>query len=174
MLSAMSKPSVVPRAIAPSRFSFFSASTSSSLITTRPAVFGTSVSGTSIFAIRSVPGAVMMTALSKCFGSIPKAIYAAMIPPETCAMPLVITVINSERVRSGKKRPNGLRGFRLAHENAGGHIQRLRAARSHQPRHQPRRELDDELHDSEVIKHRKKRADENHRWQNLKCEIKIP
>ncbi len=25
-----------------------------------------------------------------------------MIPPETCAMPLVITVINSERVKSGR------------------------------------------------------------------------
>ena len=26
-----------------------------------------------------------------------------MIPPDTCAMPLVMTVINSERVRSGRK-----------------------------------------------------------------------
>ena len=26
-----------------------------------------------------------------------------MIPPETCAMPLVITVISSERVRSARK-----------------------------------------------------------------------
>ena len=73
MFNAMCRPSVVPRAIAPSRFSFFPSSTSSSLITTRPAVLGTSVSGTSILAITSVPGAVMMTALSKCFGSIPNA-----------------------------------------------------------------------------------------------------
>ena len=49
-------------------------STSSSLMTTRPAVLGTSVSGTSILDIRMVPGAVMMTALSRCLGSIPKAI----------------------------------------------------------------------------------------------------
>ncbi len=26
-----------------------------------------------------------------------------MIPPDTCAMPLVMTVINSDRVKSGKK-----------------------------------------------------------------------
>ena len=44
----------------------------------------------------------MMTALSRCLGSMPNAIYAAMIPPETCAMPLVITVISSECVRSGR------------------------------------------------------------------------
>ncbi len=68
------RPSVVPRAIAPSTFSLFSASTSSSLMTTRPAVFGCSVSGTSILAIRSVPGAVMMTALRRCLGSMPNAI----------------------------------------------------------------------------------------------------
>ena len=103
MFNARFKPSVVPRAMAPSTFSCFSASTSFSFITTRPAVFGCSVSGTSILEIRIVPGAVMITALSRCLGSMPNAMYAAIIPPETCAMPLVITVINSERVRSGRK-----------------------------------------------------------------------
>ena len=71
-------------------------------MTTVPAVLGCSVSGTSILEMRIVPGAVMMTALSTWRGSAPKAKYAAMIDPETCAMPLVITVINSERVRSGR------------------------------------------------------------------------
>ena len=46
-----------------------------------------------------------------------------MIPPDTCAMPLVITVINSERVRSGKKRADGQGRFGLSHEDAGCNIQ---------------------------------------------------
>ena len=52
-------------------------------ITTRPAVLGCWVSGTSILEIKMVPGAVMITALSRCLGSTPKAMYAAMMPPET-------------------------------------------------------------------------------------------
>ena len=71
--SARFRPSVVPRATAPRTFSFFSVSTSSSLMTTRPAVLGFSVSGTSILAMRIVPGAVMITALSRCLGSMPNA-----------------------------------------------------------------------------------------------------
>ena len=63
-----------------------------------PRVSGTAVSGTNIFAIMSVPGAVMITAVSRCFGSMPKAMYAAMMPPEMCAMPEVITVISSDCV----------------------------------------------------------------------------
>ena len=46
-----------------------------------------------------VPGAVMMTAASRCLASMPYRMYAAMMPPETCAMPLVMMVISSERVR---------------------------------------------------------------------------
>ena len=38
---------------------------------TVPIVFGTSVSGTNIFAIMIVPGAVMMTAVSRCLASTP-------------------------------------------------------------------------------------------------------
>ena len=45
-----------------------------------------------------VPGAVMITAVRRCRASMPKAMYAAMIEPETWAMPAVITVISSERV----------------------------------------------------------------------------
>ena len=45
-----------------------------------------------------VPGAVMMTAVSRCFASTPNAMYATMMEPEMCAMPAVITVISSERV----------------------------------------------------------------------------
>jgi hypothetical protein len=49
---------------------------------TVPIVSGTRVSGTKIFAIISVPGAVMMTAVSRCCASMPNRIYAAMMPPE--------------------------------------------------------------------------------------------
>ena len=63
-----------------------------------PSVAGTSVSGTSIFAIRIVPGEVMITAESRCRASTPCAMYMAMMPPDTCAMPLVIITISSLRV----------------------------------------------------------------------------
>ena len=69
---------------------------------TVPIVSGTWVSGTIILAIISVPGAVMMTAVSRCCGSIPNAMYAAMMPPEMCAMPEVMTVISSDSVIFGR------------------------------------------------------------------------
>ncbi|MND01216.1 hypothetical protein D3C83_201190 [compost metagenome] len=49
-----------------------------------------------------VPGAVMMTAVSRCLASMPKRMYAAMIPPEMCAMPDVMTVMSSDCVISGR------------------------------------------------------------------------
>ena len=70
---------------------------------TVPSVAGTSVSGTSIFAIRMVPGAVMMTALSRSCARMPNEMYAAMMPPETCAMPLVMMVMSSDRVAPFRK-----------------------------------------------------------------------
>jgi hypothetical protein len=63
---------MVPRAIAPMRFSFLCSSLGG--ILTVPAVAGTSVSGTSILATRIVPGAVIITAESKSFALIPKRI----------------------------------------------------------------------------------------------------
>ena len=87
---------MVPRAMAPIRFS--SACNSSLGITTLPSVAGTSVSGTSILAIRIVPGEVMITAESRCRASTPCEMYMAMMPPETCAMPLVMITISSLRV----------------------------------------------------------------------------
>ena len=45
-----------------------------------------------------VPGAVMMTAASRCRASTPKAMYASMMLPEMWAIPAVMTVISSERV----------------------------------------------------------------------------
>ncbi len=49
-----------------------------------------------------VPGAVMMTAVSRCRASMPNAMYATMMEPEMCAMPEVMTVISSERVMRGR------------------------------------------------------------------------
>src|SRR5882762_8729854 len=135
-LTAIPNPSPVPRAMAARKFE----SRSMFSMCTVPMVFGCSVSGTSIFEISRVPGAVMMTAVSRCRASTPNAIYAAIIPPETCAMPLVMIVISSDCVRSGR---NGRMVSRAS---------------------------DDDLHHTEVVQQRKKRGDENNRWQNLKRE----
>lgn len=70
----------------------------------------------------------------------------------------------------GKKRANGERSFGLPHENAGSHIQRLCAARAHKAGHDFCGQLNDELHDSVVIKHGEKRGDKNDGWENLEGE----
>src|SRR5579875_2667293 len=90
-LRARYRPSMVPRERAPRALGSFSRLA----ISTRPAVTGFSVSGTSILARSRVPGAVMMTAVMRCLASTPKAMYAAMMPPETWAMPLLMTIMTS-------------------------------------------------------------------------------
>ena len=65
--SASCSPSPVPRPAA----SMTLTSVRSTSSCTDPIVFGTPVSGTSILAIMIVPGAVMMTAVSRCFASMP-------------------------------------------------------------------------------------------------------
>ena len=64
------RPSLVPRPAASITFT----SVRGTSIRTVPNVFGTSVSGTSIFAIMIVPGAVMITAVSRCLASMPNRI----------------------------------------------------------------------------------------------------
>ena len=77
-------------------------------------------------------------------------------------MPLVITVMSSERVRSGRNGRMVTGASVCAHENAGRDVERFRSAGAHHPGHDPGGKLNDELHDPEVIKkHREKRADEN-------------
>ena len=44
----------------------------------------------------------MITADSRCRASTPCEIYMAMMPPDTCAMPLVIIIISSLRVAFDK------------------------------------------------------------------------
>ena len=69
-LIAMPSPSPVPRAMAARKFE----SCSTCSMCTTPMVFGCSVSGTSILEMSSVPGAVMITAVSRCRASTPNAI----------------------------------------------------------------------------------------------------
>ena len=95
---ARCRPSPVPRPAA----SITLTSVFCMSIFTVPIVSGVSVSGTNSFDIISVPGAVMMTAVSRCFGSMPNAMYAAMMPPEMCAMPDVMTVMSSDCVIFGR------------------------------------------------------------------------
>ena len=92
--SARCSPSNVPRPAA--SMTLTSVDFTSSF--TRPMVSGTPVSGTNILAIMIVPGAVMITAVSRCLASMPNRMYAAMMPPEMCAIPAVITVMSSDSV----------------------------------------------------------------------------
>ncbi len=92
------RPSLVPRPAASTTFT----SVLGTVMCTLPRVSGSSVSGSRSLAIMMVPGAVMMTAVRRCRASTPKAMYAAMMEPEMCAIPAVITVISSERVSFGR------------------------------------------------------------------------
>ena len=83
---------------------------------TVPSVSGFSVSGTRIFESKIAPGAVMITAVRMCWASMPNARYAAITPPETWAMPEVMTVSSSERVSRGQVRANRQRRLGLAQE----------------------------------------------------------
>ena len=65
-----------------------------------------------------------------------------------------------------QKWADGQRRFGLAHENAGRHVERFRAADAHQSRHHPGRALDDDLHDAKVIENGKERGHEDDRRQN--------
>ena len=68
-LSIRCRPSVVPRAAASTTFT----SVRGISTLTPPSVCGVAVSGSRIFAIMIVPGAVMMTAVSRCRASMPNA-----------------------------------------------------------------------------------------------------
>ena len=92
------------------------------------------------------------------------------MPPETWAMPLVMIVISSDCVTSGRIWTDGEGRFGLAHENAGGDIERFRAAGAHQAGHDTRGLLDDELHHTVVIKQRENGGDEDDGGQDLESE----
>src|SRR6267378_1844256 len=157
-LSISCSPSPVPRAAASSTFT----SVRGMSTFTPPRVSGTPVSGSRIFAIMIVPGAVMMTAVRRCRASIPNAMYAAMIEPETCAIPAVITVINSESVMRGRK-------GRIV-SGASVCPMKIDAARSHDLVHPDRERLHHDLHDAEVVHDREQRGDEDDRGHDLERE----
>ena len=142
MFRARARPSRVPREAASRTL----ASGISSLGLTWPSVSGFSVSGIISLAIRIVPGAVMTTAVRMCRISTLNATYAAMIPPETWAMP---GRHHGEQLRAGHLRqvgPDRERGLGLADEDRGGDVQRLGPARPHQLRHHDGDPADDPLH----------------------------
>ena len=60
--------------------------------------------------------------------------------------------------------------LRLSHEDTGGNVERLRAARAHHPRHDPSGSANDELHYANVVQERKKSSDENDGGEYLKGE----
>ena len=62
------------------------------------------------------------------------------------------------------------RGLRLSHEDAGGDVQRFRAAHAHHLLHPDRHALHDPLHDAEVIKDGEERGDEDDDRQHLEGE----
>ena len=72
----------------------------------------------------------------------------------------------------GQERTDGQRSFGLSHENAGGHIQRLRSAGPHHTSHDPGGDLDNKLHDAVVVEHGEKCRDEDDGWQYLEGKIK--
>ena len=65
---------------------------------------------------------------------------------------------------------NRQRRLGLAHENAGGDVQRLGAARAHHAVHHHREQPDHHLHQAEVVQDREQGGDEDDRRQDLKGE----
>src|SRR5580693_578576 len=72
-----------------------------------------------------------------------------------------------------QKGTDGEGGLGLAHEDAGGDVERFRAAGAHDAGHEPGGDANDQLHDAEVIKERKKSGDENNCGQHLKGKKKV-
>ena len=69
-----------------------------------------------------------------------------------------------------KKWADGEGRFGLAHENAGGDVERFRAAGAHDDGHQPGGAANDELHHAQVVKHGKKGSDKNDGGEHLEGE----
>jgi len=70
----------------------------------------------------------------------------------------------------GEERPDGERGFGLAHEDGGGHVHALRAGDAHGLEHDPGHGADDDLHDAYVVEHGEKGGDKDDGGQNLEGE----
>ena len=111
-----------------------------------------------------------MTAASRCLASTPCEMYMAMMPPETCAMPLVMMVISSLRValdRNGRM-VSGASVWPM--KMRGGHVHAFGAGDAHGLQHDPRHAANDDLHQPDVIEHGEKCRDEDDGGQHLKRE----
>ena len=112
----------------------------------------------------------MITALNRCFGSIPNANVRCHDSAGDVGH-AAGHYGHEFRVREiGKKWPDGHRRFCLPHEDAGRDIERFRAAGAHHSGHDPGRTRMMSCMMPIVIKHGEKRADENNRRQHLKSE----
>ena len=72
--------------------------------------------------------------------------------------------------RAREERPDGERGFRLAHEDAGGYVHAFSAGDAHGLEHDPRHGANDDLHEADVIENREEGGDENNGGQHLEGE----
>ena len=162
-------PSMVPRAMAPMRFS--SLCSSSLGMTTLPSVAGISVSGTSILAMQDGSrrghddGGEQVARLDAL-----RDVHAAMMPPETWAMPLVMMVISSLRValaRNGRM-VSGASVWPM--KMRGGHVHAFRAGDAHGLEHDPGHGADDDLHHADVVEHGEEGGDEDDGGQHLEGE----
>src|ERR1700688_4872097 len=71
----------------------------------------------------------------------------------------------------GQKWADRQRRFRLSHENAGSYVQRFGTACSHHTGHDPGKNLNNDLHDPEVIEHSEKSGDEDNGGQHSESEV---
>ena len=111
-----------------------------------------------------------MTAASRCSGATPCAMYMAMMPPETCAMPLVMMVISSLRValaRNGRM-VSGASVWPMKIDAAT--FMLSAPADAHRLQHHPGHAANDDLHHADVIEHREKCRDEDDSGQHLEGE----
>ena len=81
-----------------------------------------------------------------------------------------MTVIRLRAGQFGQQRADGEGRLGLAHENAGGDVERFGAADAHQAGHDPGGGADDELHDAQVIEDGEEGGHEDDGGQNGESE----
>ena len=137
---------------------------------TDPIVFGTSVSGTNIFAIMIVPGAVMMTAVSRCLASIAEQDVGGHDAAgdvrharghDRHQLGLVISGRYGRIVSGASVCPMKMLAATLSDSAPLAFITRC-ITHGEEPH--------DDLHDAEVVEDREQRGDEDDRRQHLERE----
>ena len=120
-----------------------------------------------------VPGAVMMTAVSKMLGFDAEGDVGGHDAAGNVGHAAGHHDHQLGFCELIQKRADGEGGFGLAHEDAGGDVERFRAAGAHDAGHDPGGSANDELHDADVIEKRKKSGDENDRGQDLESKNEV-